>query len=81
MSFNTEKMVNLILNECESIENRCEGYREKLLDAIVDILNAEQEHNVQRTQIQKKVNAACHAAGDFLTRKRDIDNTTTEAAQ
>lgn len=79
MSYNKQKMVKLILNESKSIENRCEGYRAKLLDAIVEILNAEREHKVQKTQIQKKVSAACDAAGDFLARKRDIDTSTREA--
>ena len=81
MSFKKEKMVRLILNEFESIEERCDGYKKKLLDAIVEILDAEREHKVQRTTIQKKIDDACHAAGDFLDRKRDIDNSTTEAIQ
>ena len=81
MSFNAEKMAKLILNECESIENRCDGYRKKVLDAIVEILNAEREHKAQKTNIQQQVDTACHAAGDFLARKRDIDNSTTETTQ
>jgi hypothetical protein len=66
MSYNKEKMVQLILNECEAIEERCDGYRKAILDAIVEILEAEREHKEQRTQIQKKVNDACHKVGDFL---------------
>ena len=66
MSYNKEKMVKLILNECESIEERCDGYRKAILDAIVEILEAEREHREQRTQIQKKVNDACYKVGDFL---------------
>ena len=81
MSFNAEKMANLIHNECDSIEERCDGYKKKVLDTIIEILKAEKEHKVQRTNIQQQVDTACHAAGDFLTRKRDIDNPTTEAAQ
>lgn len=71
MSFNPEKMAALILNECQSIENRCAGYREKILDAVIKILTAEKEHQAQRTQIQQQVNTACHAVGDFLARNRD----------
>ncbi len=81
MSFNKEKMVKLILNECESIEERRDGYRKKVLDAIVEILNAEREHKGQKTNIQQQVDDACHVAGDFLTKKRDIDNLTTEVTQ
>lgn len=81
MSYNKEKMVKLILNECKSIEERCDGYRKKILDAIIEILNAEREHKAQRISIQKQVNTACHKAGDFLARKHDTDNPTTEATQ
>ena len=66
MSYNKQKMVKLILNECESIEERCDGYRKVILEAIVEILEAEREHREQRTQIQKKVSDACYKVGDFL---------------
>ena len=66
MSYNKQKMVKLILNECESIDEKRDGYRKKVLDAIVEILEAERENREQRTQIQKKVNDACYKVGDFL---------------
>lgn len=80
MSFQKQRMIRLILNESESIEERCDGYRKKVLDAIVEILNAEREHKARKTNIQKQVDVACHVAGDFLL-KRDIDNSTTEDTQ
>lgn len=86
MSFNKDKvnknkMIQLILNEYESIEEKCEGYRREILDAIIEILKAEKEHNVQRTTIQKQVDTACHKVGDFLHRTRDTNPSTTEAAK
>ncbi len=81
MSFNKEKMVSLILNECESIEERRDGYRKKILDAIVEILNAERENQTQRTRIQQQVNTACHEAGNFLARNRDTDTPTERVIQ
>ena len=72
MSFNPQKMVNLILSELESIEERGQGYREKLVDVIVEILRAEKEHLVQSTQIQKQVNEICYKAGNFLIEKLDM---------
>ena len=76
MSYNKEKMVQLIFDECKSVEERCNGYKQNILDAIVEILQAEKDHKVQRTTIQKQVNQACHSAGDFLARKRNIENPT-----
>ena len=81
MSFNKEKMVTLILNECESIEERCAGYRQEILNAIVEILDAEREHKAQGTNIQKQIDQDCDAVGKFLYENRDRDNATTEVAQ
>ena len=81
MSYNKQKMVDLILNESASIEERCDGYRKEVLDTIIEILNAEREHQIQRTQIQQHVNTACHTAGDFLARHRNTDTPTQEVTQ
>ena len=67
MSFNAEKLASLIQNECSSIEERCDGYKKKVLDGIIEILKAEKEHLTQKTNIQQKVDSACHVIGDFLS--------------
>ena len=81
MSYNKEKMVDLILNESESIEERCDGYRKKVLNSIIDILNAERQHKVQRTQIQQQINEVCHQTGDFLAQQQETDTSITETAK
>ena len=81
MSFNAEKIANLIHNECGSIEERCEGYRNKVLDAIIEILKAEKEHKVQRIRIQQEINEICNSVGDFLVKKSDTDNSTAEVSK
>lgn len=73
MSFNAQKMANLILKECESIEERCEGYKDKLVTAIVEILSSEKQHSVKGIPIQKEVNSICKDAGDFLAKNRNRD--------
>ncbi len=72
MSFNPQKMANLILRECEFLEERYEGYEKKLVDVIVEILQAEKKNLVQSTHIQKQVNEICYKAGDFLMEKLNI---------
>ena len=54
MSFNVQKMASIILNECEAIEERCEGYKDKLVVSIVEILRAEKDNLVKGTYIQQK---------------------------
>ena len=81
MSFNAEKMANIIRSECNSIEERCNGYKKKVIDAIIEILKAEKEHKGQRTNIQQQVDDVCYSAGDFLLDQRDVNNSTIEDIQ
>ena len=71
MPLNELKIITIILDECESIEERCNGYREELVETITEILALERQHRVQPTNIQQKVSDKCNAAGNFLARTRD----------
>lgn len=64
------KIINIILDECKTIEERCEGYKEELVDVIIDIITYERQHRLQATNIQKKINDKCNATGRFLAEKR-----------
>ncbi|MCY4384868.1 MAG: hypothetical protein OXE44_17180 [Nitrospinae bacterium] len=73
MPLNERKIIGIILDECNTVEERCDGYREELIDSITDIITLERQHLVQGTNIQQKVNDKCNAAGLFLTEKRSQD--------
>ena len=70
MPLNERKIINIILDECKTIEERCEGYREELVETITDIITAERQHSVQGTNIQQRINDKCNATGRFLAEKR-----------
>jgi adenylate cyclase len=70
MPLNERKIISIILDECNKIPDRCEGYREELIASITDIIQAERQHRVQGTNIQQKVNDKCSAAGRLLASKR-----------
>jgi len=71
MPLNERKIISIILEECETIEERCEGYREELVDVVTDIITTERQHRVQGTNIQQRVNDKCNTAGRFLLERRD----------
>ena len=71
MPLNDRKIITIILDECESIQERCDGYREELIETITEIIALERQHRVQGTNIQQKINDKCNAAGNFLARTRD----------
>ena len=70
MPLNERKIITIILDECKNIEERCDGYKEEMIEVISDILQYERAHRVSRTDIQKKINDKCNAAGHFLSEKR-----------
>lgn len=78
MPLNDRKIISIILEECRGIEERCEGYREEIIEVISDIVEYERQHRVQGTNIQKKINDKCNAAARFLAEKRGHDVTAEE---
>ena len=52
MPLNERKIIGIIMEECKTIENRCQGYREELIETVADIISAERQHRVHGTNIQ-----------------------------
>ena len=75
MPLNQQKIITIILDECKSIEERCDGYKEELVEVITEIITVERQHRVQSTNIQQRINDKCSAAGDFLAGNRDLTKT------
>ena len=73
MPLNNKKIISIILEECNGIEGRCAGYKEEIIAVICDILEYERDHRIAKTNIQKKINDKCNAAGRFLAIKRGND--------
>ena len=71
MPLNDKKIISIILEQCAEIDERCEDYREEVIDVITDILEYERGHRVSATNIQKKINDKCNAAARFLARQRE----------
>ena len=78
MPLNEKKTIEIILEQCVDVEERCSGYREALIDVIADILKYERSHRVSATNIQQKINDKCNAASRFLVMQRDQDIGTEE---
>jgi hypothetical protein len=70
MPRNQQKIIKIILDECESIEEKCDGYKEELTQVIVEIFQYERAHRVSKTDIQKKINDKFNAVARFLVKQR-----------
>ena len=73
MPLNDRKIISIILQECKEIEERCNGYREEIIEVISEILQYERSHRVSATNIQKKINDKCNSTARFLTKQRSHD--------
>ena len=78
MPLNDRKIISIILEQCDQLEERCEGYREEITAAIADIIQYERLHRVQATTIQQKISDKCNAVGSFLARHSGDDSTSEE---
>ncbi|WP_133512918.1 hypothetical protein [Candidatus Thiosymbion oneisti] len=74
MPLNDRKISSIILEQCAGIEERCDGYKEEIIEVISEILTYEREHRVAVTNIQKKISDKCNAAARFLAEKRGYDS-------
>ena len=81
MPLNGQKITRIIIDECEVIEERYEGYKDDLLELVTDIIAAERDHRVQGTNIQQKITDSCYAAADILTKNLNQTSTTRENTQ
>lgn len=70
MPLNERKIIKILLDECKTVEDRCDGYREEVIELISEIITAERQHRVQGIYIQQKISDRCNAAGRFLAEKR-----------
>ena len=72
MPLNNRKIIKIILNECEFVEERCEGYKEEICEVITDIFEFERQRIEQGTRnIQQKITGKCQSTGDFLLENRN----------
>ena len=78
MPLNDRKIISIIFEQCAAIDERCDGYREEIVEVISEILEYERGHRVSATNIQKKINDKFNAAALFVARQRGQD-TGTEA--
>lgn len=74
MPLNDNKIISIIFKQCSVVEERCDGYREELVDLISDIFQLERNHRVKATTIQKKVNNKFGASARFLVQRRSHDS-------
>ena len=72
MAFKTDKIVKILLNEVDNVEERCRGYKNELKQTLGDIVYDEYRHSIARIDIIKKIEDKVDAMGQFHYKNTDI---------
>lgn len=79
MPVNQRRLAEIMLEQCEHVEERCPGYRGAVIDHLIGILDAEYSHKTGGgINIRKRVMAQCEALGRFLAKNRGHNQATDE---
>ena len=70
MPVENARIMKIVLEEVETVEDRCLGYKEEVKETLAEIIMAEYQHRQQKTRIQQIVNDKCDLAGQFLAERR-----------
>lgn len=66
MAYKDEKVVGILLEQADVIDERCEGYRDELKEAVADIIAQERQHRFVKTNITVKVGDVVGRVGAYL---------------
>jgi hypothetical protein len=70
MAYNDKKILDVLLGEIEAAPERCSGYRKGLLELLGDVLQAEREHAIARTNVVQEIGQRVNALAMYLHRER-----------
>ena len=71
MALNQQKLISIIMEEAGKLPERCEGYREEVIETLGDIITLEDQHRRTGSYIKQKITEKCNALGRFLSDNRD----------
>jgi len=71
MAYKDERVISILMEQSETIDERVPGYRDELKEAVADIIMLERQNKFARTNIAVKVADIVGRVGTFLnTRSR-----------
>ena len=79
MAYNDRKILHVLQEEIDKVQNRCGGYRKEIFHLLGDVLNLEREHKIAKTNVVKQIADRVNAVGMFLHREsgRSRENNST----
>ena len=72
MAYNDEKILNILNQHINDLEEKCVGYKEEMRDLVKNVIRIETEHSVSRTNVSQKIEESIISVGKFLKENADL---------
>lgn len=69
MAYKDEKIIRVLLDEAANVDERCDGYREELTEAMAEIIQKERAHLFQRSNIVVDIGDIIGRVATFIEMK------------
>ena len=66
MAINDEKILNILNLHVDDLDEKCDGYKDKIRDLVKNIIRLETEHAVSKTNISQKIEDSIIKVGKHL---------------
>ena len=73
MAYKDEKIVRVLLDEASNVEERCEGYRDELTEALAEIVQKERAHLFQKSNIVVDIADIVGRVGTFVSMRDNLE--------
>lgn len=70
MPVRSQRLLQIISEELNNIEQRGKGYRGALKDALVEIIETVKQHRIVKIKVQQRTNDIVNTAGRYLYKNR-----------
>ena len=70
MPLNNRRVIQIVLDQVDVVDEKCEGYRNMIKDALTDLIDYERDHMINGTNIQQRITAKCRSAGEWFSKQK-----------
>ena len=75
MPLNNRRVVQIVLDQVDVVDEKCEGYRNMIKDTLTDIMVDERDHMINGTNIQQRITAKCRSVGEWYSKQHLPEDT------
>ena len=66
MAFNKEKILHILNDHIDELEEKCDGYKEEMRKLVNNVIRVETEHSIAKTNVSQKIEEFIINTGTFL---------------